>query len=192
MAAITAVAAAAIPALGNFCAARRGLTSEVRSTCEKSNRRMRARLLTAVSTARRHRRWLRAAPALSPCHARPDPPRPRRARSRVRRRHVADAPPTGPPSGASRGAQRPLRRLRTATGARARPGTPAARAGVWVACAERAGPRRVPAMWSAGRSAAPSLWCLFGVPAAAARWRPLGRRGGLEAVPGGLGLAWGC
>ena len=32
----------------------------------------------------------------------------------------------------------------------------------------------------------------FGVPAAAARWRPLGRRGGLEAAPGGSGLPWGC
>ena len=151
---------------------------------------MRARLATAVRAARRHRRCLRAAPAHSPCHARPNPPHARRARSRARRRRAASEAPTGPPSGAPGVLRGPLRRSRASTGAHRRQGTPAARARVQVACAERGGPRRIAAVWSLGRSAAPSFWCPFGVPAAAARRRPLGRRGGLEAAPGGSGLAW--
>ena len=86
-------------------------------------------------------RCLRAGPAHSPCQVRPNPPRARRARSRAT---YASEPPTGPPSGACGALQRPLWRSCAASGARRRSGTPAVRAGVHVACAERAGPQRTP------------------------------------------------
>ena len=88
-------------------------------------------------------------------------------------------------------------RAYAATGACRRPGTPAARAAVWVACVERAGPRPTPARWPRGRPAARSAEGRFSVPARGARLRPLGRRGGaarrLQAGrgwPGGGG--WSC
>ena len=62
---------------------------------------------------------------------------------------------------------------------------------VRVACTDSAGPLRMPTVWSLGRSAAHSVWSPFGLPAAAARVRPLGRPSGPEADPGGSGLAWG-
>ena len=152
---------------------------------------MRARLATAASAAHRRRRYLRAAQAQSPCRARPNPPRPRRARSRARHRRAASEPPIGPPSGAPRALLQPLRRSRAVIGTRRPPGTPAARAVVQVACAERASPRQLAVAWSLGRVAAPSLWCPFRVLVADARLRPLGPHCGSDAASSGPGLAWG-
>jgi hypothetical protein len=84
---------------------------------------MRARLATAVSAAHRSRRCLRAAPAHSPCHARPNPPRLRRARSRARCRLAADEPPTGPLSAAPGGPHRPLRHPPATSLVRRQPGS---------------------------------------------------------------------
>ena len=82
-------------------------------------------------------------------------------------------------------------RVWAATGACWRQERAAARAAVWVACVERAGPRPTAAVWSRGRPAARSTERRFSVPARRARLRPLGRRGGSEPAAGGLGLAWG-
>ena len=158
---------------------------------------MHACLLTALIAACRFCYCLRAAPALALLHRQPVPPASSAPRSQsctppTCRRRVADAPPTGPRSGAPAGPQRPLRRSGAASGTRRRSGTPTAREGVWEACAECAGLRRAAAAWSPGCSAAPSNGCPFRAgPKANARLRPVRRRGGSEAAPGGSGLAWG-
>jgi hypothetical protein len=130
MANLHTTAAAAITAFGGLSTACHGRPSEVRRACEKSNRHTRACPATAARAAHRSRRCLRAAAAHIPWHARPNLPRPRCARSRARRRGAASKPPTWPPSGAPGELQRPLRRSRAATGARRRPGTSTACAGV--------------------------------------------------------------
>jgi hypothetical protein len=82
-------------------------------------------------------------------------------------------------------------RMWAATGACWRQERAAARAAVWVACVERAGPRPTAAVWSRGRPAARSTERRFSVPSRRARLRPLGRRGGSEPAAGGPGLAGG-
>ena len=185
------VAAANITAIRDLSTARCGRPSEVRAECQKSNRRMRARLATAASAAYRRRRCLRAAPALTPPNGRPIPLGPRRVRSRARRRYAAGALSMGPPSGAPGRPQRPLQCLPAGAGACKRLGRVAAHAVAWVACAEHAGPWRTAVACSAGRSAAPSRRCPFGVPTAVARLRQFGRRGDSEPAPDGPGLASG-
>ena len=155
------VAAANITAIRDLSTARCGRPSEVRAECQKSNRRMRARLATAASAAYRRRRCLRAAPALTPPNGRPIPLGPRRVRSRARRRYAAGALSMGPPSGAPGRPQRPLQCLPAGAGACKRLGRVAAHAVAWVACAEHAGPWRTAVACSAGRSAAPSRRCPF-------------------------------
>ena len=151
------VAAANITAIRDLSTARCGRPSEVRAECQKSNRRMRARLPTAVCAAHCYRRCLRAAPALASPHARANLLCLRPVRSRARRRYVADAPPTGPPSGAPSGLRQPWQRSRAAAVAPRRPRRAAACTWGGVPCAERVGPQWTAAKWSLGRAAAPSL-----------------------------------
>ena len=99
-------------------------------------------------------------------------------------RTVAVGARTGPPPRTAGASEQPLWRAHeAATGACWRQERAAARAAVWVACVERAGPRPTAAVWSRGRPAARSTERRFSVPSRRARLRPLGRRGGSEAAP---------
>ena len=107
-------------------------------------------------------------------------------------RTVAVGARTGPPPRTAGASEQPLWRAHeAATGACWRQERAAARAAVWLACVERAGPRPTPARWPRGRPAARSAEGRFSVPVRGVRLRPLGRRGGSETAAGGLGLAWG-
>ena len=108
-------------------------------------------------------------------------------------RTVAVGARTGPPHRTAGASEQPLWRAHeAATGACWRQERAAARAAVWVACVERAGPRPTAAVWSRGRPAARSTERRFSVPSRRARLRPLGHRGGSEPAAGGPGLAWGA
>jgi hypothetical protein len=160
---------------------------------KKSNPCMRARLATAVCAA--HRRRAAAASALP----QPSPHLMHCLTSLVCATsaviHAADTSPTRRRQGRHRapraGCGSPSQRSRAAAVAPRRPWRAAACTGGRVPCAERLGPRWTAAAWSLGRVAAPSFWCLFRVPVANAKLRPLMRRSGSEAAPSGPGLAWG-